>query len=95
MKFGPLVFYLFSPLVINSVLQFSIYLVLWIWSIGPEIVDNRDIRVQALTNLSRQLTTWSSKVNKGFFIIYLIARVKYAQELDFVKKLEFFMCEVI
>ena len=31
-KFGPLVFNLYSPSVINSVFQFSIYLVLRIWS---------------------------------------------------------------
>ena len=33
--FGPSVFYLFGPLVINSVLQFSIYSALQIWPYGP------------------------------------------------------------
>ena len=34
--FGPLVFYLFGPSVIISVIQFSIYLVLRIWPYGPD-----------------------------------------------------------
>ena len=34
-KFGPLVFYLFGPPVINLVLRFSIYSVLWIRSNVP------------------------------------------------------------